>query len=41
MSLISAQATLEASHEAAIKQAKGATEQCRKLLDENEELKVG
>ena len=40
VTLISKLAVLEASHEAVVKQAKGATEQCRKLLDENEELKV-
>ena len=38
--LISRQATLEASVEAITKQAKGASEQARKLLDENEELRV-
>ena len=40
VTLISKLAVLEASHEAVVKQAKGATEQCRKLLDENDELKV-
>ena len=34
--LISAQAQLEASNEAAMKQAKGASDQARKLLAENE-----
>lgn len=38
--LISEQAALEAKHEAALKQGLGATEQCKKLLEENEELKV-
>jgi len=37
--LISKQATLEASHEAVIKQAKGASEQCKKLMDENDTLR--
>lgn len=39
--LISAQAQLEASNEAAMKQAKGASDQARKLLAENEELMQG
>ena len=38
--LISTLATLEASHEAICKQAKGASEQAKKLLDENEKLRV-
>ena len=38
--LISKQAQVEASAEAAIKQAKGASEQARKLLAENEDLQV-
>lgn len=41
VTLISRQATLEASHEAALKQAKGASEQAKKLLDENEKLTKG
>ncbi len=40
MTLISAQAALEASSSAMMKQAEGATEQCKKLLDENEQLRV-
>lgn len=39
--LISSQATLEASHEAMTKQAKGASEQCRKLMEENAQLTRG
>jgi len=39
--LISKQAQLEASSEAALKQAQGASEQARKLLAENEELLKG
>ena len=38
--LISTLATLEASHEAICKQAKGASEQAKKLMDENEKLRV-
>lgn len=41
VTLISKQATLEASHAAALKQAKGASEQAKKLLDENEKLAKG
>lgn len=41
VTLISAQATLEASHEAITKQAKGASEQAKKLMDENESLRKG
>ena len=40
VTLISALAAVEASHEAVTKQAQGATDQCKKLLDEVEELKV-
>jgi len=39
--LISRQATLEASHAATLKQALGASEQSKKLLDENEKLTKG
>jgi len=39
--LISKQAQLEASNEAAMKQAQGASEQARKLLLENEDLQKG
>eukprot|EP00794_Sanderia_malayensis_P006220 gene6220-6936_t len=39
--LISAQAALEASNTAVMKQAQGATDQCKRLLDENEELRKG
>jgi len=39
--LISKQATLEASHTATLKQALGASEQAKKLLDENEKLRKG
>jgi len=38
--LISRQATLDASHAAALKQAKGASETAKKLMDENEQLTV-
>lgn len=38
--LISRQATLEASHAATVKQALGASEQAKKLLEENEKLTV-
>ncbi|XP_066912644.1 B-cell receptor-associated protein 31-like [Clytia hemisphaerica] len=41
VTLISKQATLEASHAAAIKQAQGASEQAQKLLEENEKLSKG
>lgn len=41
VTLISSHATLEASQQAVIKQAEGATLQCKKLLDENEELRKG
>jgi len=41
VTLISAQAALEASSSAMMKQAEGATEQCKKLLDENEQLRKG
>lgn len=41
VTLISKQATLEASHAAALKQAQGAAEQAKKLLDENEKLAKG
>lgn len=41
VTLISLQATLEASHEAALKQAKGAAEQAQKFMDENDELRKG
>lgn len=40
VTLISKQATLQASHAAAIKQAQGASDQAKKLLDENEKLSV-
>ena len=35
------QAQLEATNEAALKQAKGASDQARKLMDENEKLLQG
>lgn len=41
VTLISKQATLQASHAAAIKQAQGASDQAKKLLDENEKLSKG
>ncbi|XP_065067194.1 B-cell receptor-associated protein 31-like [Rhopilema esculentum] len=41
VTLISSLAAVEASHEAVTKQAHGATDQCKKLLDEVEELKKG
>jgi len=41
VTLISRQAQVEAMYEAAIKQAKGASEQARKLLQENEDLQKG
>jgi len=39
--LISKQATLEASHAAALKQAKGASEAAQNLMDQNEKLAKG
>ena len=36
--LLSRLAVLDASHEAAMKQAQGAADQCQKLMDENEKL---
>lgn len=39
--LISKQATLEASHSAALKQAQGASEVAKRLMDENEKLAKG
>lgn len=41
VTLISRQATLEASHAAALKQAKGASEAAKNLMDENEKLAKG
>lgn len=41
ITLISRQATLEASHTAAVKQAQGAAAQAKKLMEENEQLTKG
>ena len=36
--LLATQAVLEASNEASLKQAKGASDHCQKLMEENEKL---
>lgn len=40
MALMSSAAVIEASKDAAIKQAESASEQCKRLMDENKELTV-